>query len=92
MLTVEGTSLGGTFHMGEDRELRIEQGSLTGNKLKFVVKRDRPDGGTMVYQMSATVTGKRMEGEVRTQFNDEEVKRAWQAVRTADGAAGPDQR
>lgn len=58
----EGGKLTGTFWMSETRKLDIENGTIDGDKIKFTLKRDRPSGGTMTYEMSGTLKGDEIEG------------------------------
>lgn len=58
----EGGKLTGSFWMSETRKLEIENGTVDGDKIKFTLKRDRPTGGTLTYEMTGTVNGDSIEG------------------------------
>lgn len=58
----EGETLTGAFVMGTDRVWDIEQGSIKGTTISFVVNRDRPMGGTMPYAMQGTISGDTITG------------------------------
>lgn len=58
----DGETLTGAFVMGSDRVWDIEQGTIKGNAISFVVNRDRPMGGTMPYAMQGTINGDTITG------------------------------
>jgi len=61
-LKADGTTLTGTFDLGEGRVWTLEQGTITGNDVSFVLTRDRPSGGTMAYDMKGTIAGDTIRG------------------------------
>ncbi len=62
----EGGKLTGTFWMSETRKLEIESGTVDGDKIKFTLKRDRPSGGSMTYEMTGIVKGDEIEGSANS--------------------------
>jgi len=67
----DGGTIKGTI-TGRRGEAPLE-GTVTGNKLKFSVKRQTQDGGTMVMEYSATADGDSMKGTVHSErFGDRE--------------------
>lgn len=80
-LKADGNRLSGRFARDATRWLEIQSGRIEGDKLYFIVERDRPDGDTMVYDMTATVSGNELHGWVVTELNDEEVRSEWSARR-----------
>jgi hypothetical protein len=76
-LTIEqdGGKIKGTLK-GERGEAPFE-GSVTGNKISFTVKRETPNG-TFTMQYSGTVDGDSMKGTLHTEMFDRE----WTAKRT----------
>jgi beta-glucosidase len=71
----------GKFSRGSDRWLEIESGKVTGNEFRWIVKRDRPDGGTMTYEMSGTRDGDQLKGKARTTMDGNETVADWSAKR-----------
>jgi hypothetical protein len=78
----EGSTITGFFLGGPDRKLPIIKGSIDGNKIKLTVKRDRPQGGEMVYEMSGTVEGNEIQGEVETEMEGQKMSLPWSAKRS----------
>jgi lysophospholipase L1-like esterase len=76
-----GDRVTGKFARGTDRWLEIEDGKVTGNEFTWTVKRDRPDGGTMVYRMSGKLEGNQIIGKAKTAFDGNEVTVDWGAKR-----------
>lgn len=77
-LKVEGSQLTGTV-AAADRLLKIEKGSVEGGVVKFSVKRERPDGGAMVYEMTGKVEGSVMKGSTTADMGGEKVTQDWEA-------------
>jgi lysophospholipase L1-like esterase len=78
---VEGAKLEGTFNFQGSREFKIENGTVSGNKFSFRIKRDRPNGGSMVYQMSGNVAGDSIHGLVKTSMDGSPIEQEWKASR-----------
>jgi beta-glucosidase len=81
LLRQEGTRVTGRFARGPDRWLEIEDGRVTGNTFSWTVRRDRPDGGVMVYRMTGTLEGDKITGKVTTELNGSETTADWSARR-----------
>jgi hypothetical protein len=62
VMKAEGGKLTGAFWLSETRKLEIENGTVDGDKIKFTLKRERPSGGSMTYEMTGTVKGDAIEG------------------------------
>lgn len=62
IMKTEDGKLTGTFWMDETRKLEIVDGTVTGDKIKFTLKRERPSGGSMTYEMTGTVKDDSIEG------------------------------
>jgi beta-glucosidase len=77
----DGEKLGGRFARGPDRWLPIENGKIAGDQLSWTVKRDRPNGGTMTYRMTATVGPDGLKGKVITEMDGNEATEDWSARR-----------
>ncbi|MCL4795424.1 MAG: hypothetical protein KJZ84_12750 [Bryobacteraceae bacterium] len=90
-LRTEGSKLMGTFHFSESRRLEIEDGTITGNELRFVLRRTRSEGGTMVYEMMGRVSGNLIQGTARTPVGDPPAAAEWvmQRVMPAPKTTGP---
>jgi hypothetical protein len=80
VLKVDGAKLSGSITMN-NRKLDITEGSVDGKNLKMTIKRERPDGGVMVYQMSGTVDGSEIKGMTKTEMGGQEATQEWTAKR-----------
>lgn len=83
VLRTEGERLDGAFYFGDARVLRIEDGVIIGSELKFSVRRERAEGGTMVYQMVGRVSGNVIRGNARAAQDDPAVAAEWIMERAA---------
>jgi SAM-dependent methyltransferase len=81
VLKTEGKTLSGTFTFAQDRRLEIQSGTVEGNQLKFVVKRDRSGGGSMTYNMTGTVNGDSISGTTAADMDGQQVNQNWSAKR-----------
>lgn len=81
ILTQSGQSVGGKFARGEDKWLLIENGKMDGNQFSWTVKRDRPTGGNMLYQMKGSLNGDEIKGQVQTEMDGNPVVSDWSAKR-----------
>lgn len=81
MLKQDGDRVTGKFARGTDRWLEIEGGKVAGNEFTWTVKRDRPNGGTMVYRMSGKLEGDKITGKATTELDGNEVTIDWSAKR-----------
>jgi hypothetical protein len=61
----EGGKLTGAFWLDESRKLEIEKGTVEGDKITFTLKRERPNGGSMTYEMTGTLKGDAIEGNAK---------------------------
>lgn len=77
----EGSKLSGTFAFTETRKLTIENGVIDGNKIKLTVKRDRPDGGSVVYEMTGSWEGGEMKGIAEADMFGQKATANWSAKR-----------
>lgn len=80
-LKQNGDQVTGRIARGSDRWLPIENGHLKENEISWTVKRDRPDGGVMTYQMSGKVDQDQMRGTTRTELDGRETSNEWTAKR-----------
>jgi beta-glucosidase len=81
LLEVEGNTIRGKFSRGPDRWLEIESGKLDGNQVTWIVKRDRPDGTIMTYQMSGRLENGTILGTVTAEVDGSEITTDWSAKR-----------
>jgi len=77
----EGSKLTGVFAFTETRKLTIENGVIDGNKIKMTVKRDRPEGGSVVYEMTGSWEGGEMKGTAETDMFGQKATANWSAKR-----------
>lgn len=75
----EDGKLTGAFWLDGDRKLEIVDGKVDGDKIKFTLKRNRPSGGTMTYEMSGTVEGDSIKGAA--QAVEMSASQPWTATR-----------
>ncbi len=80
VLKVDGKSVTGTFDFS-GRKLNIENGRFEEGTLKMTVKRDRPQGGSAVYEMTGKLEGDKIEGRTVTSFMGSELNAPWRATR-----------
>jgi len=80
-LQVEGSRLTGRFARDDSRWMSIENGKVNGHELSFSLKRDRPDGGIMVYEMAGQLVDGRIEGTVSTTMDGSPATSEWSARR-----------
>ena len=80
-ITQAGNRLTGRFSRGGDRWLPIEDGKIEGNDFSWTVKRDRPDGQSMVYKMSGKISGGELAGSAKASMDGNEITTSWTARR-----------
>ncbi len=80
-LKVEDGKLTGKFTFEGSRVLEITEGTVEGDTLKFTVKRNRPEGGSMTYKMTAKIEGKSMKGSSTAVEMPEGGEMTWSATR-----------
>lgn len=76
-LKVEGEKLTGEFVFQGDRKLQVAEGTAKDGTVKFKVRRERPSGGTMEYDMTGKVDGDSMKGTAASDMGNAE----WTAKR-----------
>ncbi|MCS7024147.1 MAG: hypothetical protein NZV14_05065 [Bryobacteraceae bacterium] len=81
LLKNEDGKLTGSFLFPQGRKLELEEGRVDGNKLKFLIRRERPQGGVAVYKMEGQWEGSNMKGTAETDMFGENVKAEWTATR-----------
>ena len=82
VLQQDGKTVTGKFQRaGSDKWLIIENGKADGDTFSWTVKRDRPDGTTMTYEMSGKATDGALTGQAKTKFDGNDVTSAWSAKR-----------
>ncbi len=81
VLRQDGNKVSGKFARDESRWLEIENGKIEGNALSWIVKRDRPDGGSMTYEMTGAVEDGKIVGKTKTTMDGNEVVVDWSARR-----------
>jgi hypothetical protein len=79
-LKVEGGKVTGTVATGE-RSFPIQTGTVEGNAVKLMFRRDRPQGGSMTYEIAGKVDGNVMKGSTVADVNGEKVTQEWEAKR-----------
>jgi beta-glucosidase len=81
ILRQDGDQVTGKFARGPDRWLEIQNGVVTGNQFTWIVKRDRPDGNTITYEMSGKLEGDRIVGQAKTEVDGQPATTEWGARR-----------
>lgn len=79
-IEVKGNILTGKIARNDDQWLEIKSGCIQGKTISFSIERDRPTGGVMIYKMSGTLEGKKLSGEVSTEFNGQDASIPWSAT------------
>lgn len=80
-LKVEDGKLTGKFVFEGDRVLEISEGTAEGDTLKFTVKRNRAEGGSMTYKMTGKVDGKTIKGSATAVEMPDGGEMTWSATR-----------
>ena len=82
-LKQEGHRLTGRIVRGREagKFLEVTDGKVQGDTLTWTMRRDRPDGSTMVYAMSGRLVDGKIEGKSETTMDGNTVSRAWTARR-----------
>ena len=82
-LKQDGTRLMGQMVRGREagKFLEVTDGKVQGDTLTWTMRRDRPDGSTMVYSMSGKLVNGKIEGKTETTMDGNVVSRAWTARR-----------
>lgn len=81
VLKQDGAKVSGKFARDASRWLEIENGKTEGSRFSWTVRRDRPDGGTMTYEMSGQLEDGKITGKTKTQMDGNEVVVDWSARR-----------
>lgn len=81
VMKVAGGKVSGELRTDNGRTMAIREGTLSGNELKLVVARERPQGGEMVYRVTGTIAGDRIEGTVTAEVNGQPTTQSWSARR-----------
>ena len=81
ILKQDGEKVTGKFRRDENRWLEIENGKVNGTEFSWIVKRDRPNGETMTYEMTGKVEGDTITAKARTTLDGNETLKEWTAKR-----------
>lgn len=71
----------GTFVREGRSPLVIDDGKQNGNEFTWTVKRERPDGSQMTYEMSGRLVDGKIEGMTKTKLDGADFTRPWSARR-----------
>ncbi len=77
----QGAQIKGTVAMGGNRVFELMNGGIFDNQIQFTIRRDRPQGGEALYQLTGKVEGNRIEGEVTATLDGEKMTQEWWATR-----------
>jgi len=82
-LKQEGHRLTGRVVRGREagKFLEVAEGKVQGDTLTWTMRRDRPDGSTMVYAMSGRLVDGKIDGKSETTMDGNPISRAWTARR-----------
>ena len=80
-LKQDGTVLTGKFERPDGRALELKDGKVEGGKFAWTIRRDRPNGGSMTYEMSGVVEGGKLVGKTKTEMDGNPTELAWTAKR-----------
>ena len=76
-----GARLMGSVALNEDRVFPIENGGVFSKQVQFSIRRDRPQGGEVVYQLKGKLNGERLEGVVSAKMDGQTLTQPWSATR-----------
>jgi len=82
-LRQEGGAVTGRFQRDDTRWLDVQNGRVSGDTFSWRVRRDRPNGLTMTYEMSGSFTADAIQGRTTTQVDGAEATSDWTASRNA---------
>ncbi len=77
----QGETVTGTMTLEDGRVWPIEKGVLKAADLSFTVTRQRPTGGSMVYQMTGKLAGDAITGVANAEFDGQALELAWSMKR-----------
>jgi beta-glucosidase len=80
-LKQEGDRLTGKFVRPNGASMDIQNGRRSGAKVSWTLKRDRPDGSTMTYEMSGSIADSKLIGTAATEVDGNAVTIEWSAKR-----------
>jgi len=80
-ISVDGNRVSAQFARDASRWLASENGRLDGNGFTWTVRRDRPDGGAMVYQMRGQLENGAITATASTTVDGQEQTAPWTAQR-----------
>ncbi len=80
-VTLEDPKISGTIGSSEERNFPIENVKIEGESISFMATRDRPNGGSMIYEISGELKDGALSGKVSTAMNGEEFEQSWKARR-----------
>ena len=80
-LRAESDVLKGNLSLTPDRVLPLKSGGQFQEYIHFQIVRDRPQGGTMTYNLTGTVKGDKITGNVSARMDGEQINQAWSAKR-----------
>ena len=80
-ISVDGNRVSAQFARDASRWLASENGRLDGNGFTWTVRRDRPDGGAMVYQMRGQLENGAITATASTTIDGQEQTAPWTAKR-----------
>lgn len=80
-LKQDGANLTGRFARPDGRWLDLRDGKVEGSKFSWTIKRDRPGGESMTYDMSGKVEGAKLVGSTKTEMGGTPVQIEWTAKR-----------
>jgi lysophospholipase L1-like esterase len=80
-ISVDGNRVSAQFARDASRWLASENGRLDGNSFSWTVRRNRPDGGAMVYQMQGRLENGAITATASTTVDGQEQTSPWTARR-----------
>lgn len=76
-----GNVLKGDISLSPDRVLPFKAGGQFQDFIHFQIVRDRPQGGSMTYNLTGTVDGDSIRGTVSTKMDGQQIDQPWVAKR-----------
>ncbi|MBL9139799.1 MAG: hypothetical protein JNK85_28270 [Verrucomicrobiales bacterium] len=80
-LKQDGAKLTGKFERPDGRFIELKDGKIEGSQVSWTLKRDRPDGSSMTYEMTGKSEGGKLAGKATTDMGGNAVTIEWSAKR-----------
>ncbi len=80
-MKTKGEEVTGSMTLDDGRVWPIEKGVLKGQELSFLLTRQRPTGGSMIYKMAGKVSGDSITGVATADMDGQTLELPWSMKR-----------